>query len=672
MAGQPPLADEGPWVVQVSYDGRAELEAILAINNPWHVDPLRQLVVLEADAEQLQHLQRLGVPVVVDQELSAQLNQLNQRLPNQTSGIPGDYYCYRTVEETLDTIQQLAASYPNLASWIDMGDSWEKTEPDGEAGYDLVVLHLTNSAVTDPKPALFVMSSVHAREYTPAELNTRFAEYLLDNYDQDADVTWLLDYTDIYLLLQANPDGRKKAETGLYWRKNTNNNYCSDSNSRGADLNRNFSFQWYGCGNEMCSSSDPCEIDFRGPEAASEPETQSIEAFLRTIFPDQRPDLITAAAPLTTTGVFVDLHSYGSQVLWPWGFTYTEAPNGDALQTLGRKMAYWNEYDPFQASSLYPTDGATDDFAYGELGIAAFTWELGTAFFQDCSTFEQTILPDNLAALLYTAKASHAPYLLPAGPEVSDITLSVTSVPAGDAVHLEAVVDDTHYQTSSGVEPVQTIAAAELTLDSPPWITTTVPLTIALEPADGVFDSTVESVVGTIDTGSLTPGRHTVFVRGRDAAGNWGAVSAAFLTVTEPLPDTTWTRTADSHPWAAGTVVLAEAGGMLQVTDVLSGTQSLVLTESWQPEALAVHSVQVDPIGDTLLISTTSALTLTVPITSTRPLTLTRVFELLPGEWDETIVQTDLVADDAWLAEKPFTIRKVIWHFLYLPVLLGS
>jgi hypothetical protein len=57
-------------------------------------------------------------------------------------------------------------------------------------------------------------------------------------------VTWLLDHHEVHLMLQSNPDGRKQAETGLLWRKNVNNDYCSNSDSRGADLNRNFDFEW--------------------------------------------------------------------------------------------------------------------------------------------------------------------------------------------------------------------------------------------------------------------------------------------------------------------------------------------------------------------------------------------------------------------------------------------
>ena len=41
--------------------------------------------------------------------------------------------------------------------------------------------------------------------------------------------------------------------------------------------------------------------------------------------------------------------------------------NGAELWALGRKFAYYNDYRP-QQGSLSTVDGATKDFAYGELG----------------------------------------------------------------------------------------------------------------------------------------------------------------------------------------------------------------------------------------------------------------------------------------------------------------
>jgi hypothetical protein len=50
-----------------------------------------------------------------------------------------------------------------------------------------------------------------------------------------------------------------------------------------------------------------------------------------------------------------------------------------------------------------------------------------------------------------------------------------------------------------------------------------------MDASDGNFDSPVEDVNGVQSTDGLGMGRHIVFVRGQDFAGNWGPVSAAFF-----------------------------------------------------------------------------------------------------------------------------------------------
>jgi|GEM_PF-468180 len=527
----PSFQDGGPWVVRAYYTGEQMVRDLAAWNAPWEVNRDARYVVVEVDVDDYARLLAAGFRVEIDAPLTTQLRRPNVMLPGQTSGIPG-YPCYRTVEETFATAEAIAAEYPHLATWIDIGDSWEKTASGGARGYDMMVLRLTNQAIPGPKPALFVMSSMHAREYTPAELNTRFAEYLVAHYDVDADVTWVLDHHEIHLLLQANPDGRKQAEAGLSWRKNTNENYCSPTSSlRGADLNRNYTFMWGCCGG---GSNNPCDITYRGPAPASEPETQAVQNYVRALFPDQRADDLTAAAPLTATGIFLDLHSYSELVLWPWGFTSTPAPNATGLRTLGRKFAYFNGYTPTQAWWLYPADGTTDSFAYGELGLAAYTFELGTEFFQACDVFENTILPTNMPALLYAAKAVRAPYMLPSGPEALDVTVTPTGTLQGSAVEVSAIIDDTRYHRSRSVEPVQSIVAAEYYINVPPWIETATAYPMAA--ADGSFDAPVETVTAMLDVTGLSAGRHTLYVRGQDADGNWGVVSAVFVTVAEPAP----------------------------------------------------------------------------------------------------------------------------------------
>jgi len=68
------------------------------------------------------------------------------------------------------------------------------------------------------------------------------------------------------------------------------------------------------------------------------------------------------------------------------------------------------------------------------LGVAAYTFEIGTAFFQACNDFENTILPENMPALLYGFKAARRPYQTPAGPEVHSISCASKPQPTQPAL----------------------------------------------------------------------------------------------------------------------------------------------------------------------------------------------------------------------------------------------
>ncbi|HZY41997.1 MAG TPA: peptidase M14, partial [Anaerolineae bacterium] len=216
-------------------------------------------------------------------------------------------------------------------------------------------------------------------------------------------------------------------------------------------------------------------------------------------------------------------------VLWSWGFTSNLAPNATGLQTLGRKFAYFNNYTPQQSVELYPTDGTTDDTNYGELGVAAYTFELGTNFFQACTTFENTILPNNLPALLYAAKAARRPYQTPAGPDAINMTVTPMAT-TGLTATLSATANDTRYNNSNGTEPTQLITAARYTVDTPSWVigTATLPMTAT----DGAFNTSSEGVTAVVDAAGLSVGRHTLFVEAQDASGNWGVPTAIYLEVT--------------------------------------------------------------------------------------------------------------------------------------------
>lgn len=478
------------------------------------------LFVLTTQPE-IDRLRAQGYTVNVDQAQTAQLQRAS------VSSFMGGY---RTVPEMQTLLQQRAAQYPTLARFFTYGQSWEKTR-NAQAGHDLFGIELTNTERTGPKPTFLLMAAIHARELSTSEVALRFVDYLLSNYGVDGDVTWLLDEHRVVVVPVANPDGRRLAEQGYTQRKNTDNAYSAaagetctqpptDGSQYGVDLNRNSSWDW---GVVNAPTEPKCGLTYPGPAAASEPETAALQRLVRQYFPDQRGPNPGDAAPATATGVMITLHSYSNLVLWPWGATRAEAPNGAQLALFGQKMAGYDGYTAQQSVDLYPTSGTTDDWAYGELGTAAFTFEIGPQF-GPCSGFMPpfqcldgglggSFWPRNLPALLYAATLARTPYTLVYGPTPE----TLTAAPAGNRTQLSAEFDEVR---NGG----QAISGAEYYVDTPPWRGGT---PTAMSAADGAFDSTRETATATL---LVLNGRHLVYVRARDANNNWGPVRAVWIT----------------------------------------------------------------------------------------------------------------------------------------------
>jgi carboxypeptidase T len=516
---------EDPVVVRVETRDRALIGRLATEHGHVAVYRAKGQVAFETDAKQRAALAARGVRFEVD---AAGTSDLRALLRGAKDGIPG-FACYRTVAETNARLDALAAQYPALLALVDAGDSWERTQSPG-AGDDLRVARITNGAVAGPKPALFVTTAIHPRELPTAETGLRFVERLLAGYGSDPDVTWIVDHHEVHVMVLTNPDARRRAETGLSWRKNTNNNHCANSNSRGVDLNRNLGFRWGGLG----ASAAPCDTTFRGPAPLSEPEAIAVDAYQRLLFPDRRGPGLSDPAPADTSGIYIDVHNNAAQVLWPYGIDETTvAPNDAALRTLGRRLAWHNGYEPLQINGLYPATGSTADNAYGELGVASYALELGgEGFSASCTGFEAAIAPDNVAALLYAARVVRAPYLLPAGPDVLDVATSQPLAFPGDAVRIAATADDTRFSQAAGSEATQVVTGARVWIDTPPWSGGGTPQ--ALAAVDGTFDGPREQVATSLATGALSLGRHFVWLQARDASGADGPPSAAFLTIVDP------------------------------------------------------------------------------------------------------------------------------------------
>lgn len=335
-------------------------------------------------------------------------------------------YCggYRTASAHLARLTEVARKFPALTSVVDYGDSWLKVR--GRGGRDLKAICITKKKAGDcalrpdsPKPRFVFMAQVHAREIASGEVAQRYIDLLTTGYGGNAEVTAILDITEVWVIPVANPDGVDIVSSGGNYprlqRKNANNTKgnCGVPDN-GIDLNRNSTFMW-GVGDG--SSPAPCDQDYRGTAAGSEPEVRSMQRLFRQLFPDQRGPNLSDPAPATTRGTMITMHSYGNMIIVPWGFNGQNSPNNTALRALGRKFAAFNGYVIGTGAQAvgYNASGVTDDFTYGALEVASFTFEIGPqsgscgGFFPKWSCVDSMLWPKNKGALLAAAKAAKAP-----------------------------------------------------------------------------------------------------------------------------------------------------------------------------------------------------------------------------------------------------------------------
>ncbi|MCK8679051.1 M14 family metallopeptidase [Streptomyces lichenis] len=260
-------------------------------------------------------------------------------------------------------IQATARAHPGITKVVSIGKTVK--------GQDILALKLSKGATKQrdgSKPATLYLSNQHAREWITPEMNRRLLHHYLDGYGKDPRITRIVDSTELWFVLSANPDGYDFTHAdpaNRQWRKNLRDN---DGDGRiapgdGVDLNRNFSYKW-GYDNEG-SSPDPADETYRGTGPASEPETRAIDAFQKRIGFRYGINYHSAAQLL--------LYGVGWQVA-------TDTPDDVPLKALAgtpEKSAVPG-YRPQVSSELYTTNGEADGHAANVNGMQMFTPEMST------------------------------------------------------------------------------------------------------------------------------------------------------------------------------------------------------------------------------------------------------------------------------------------------------
>jgi hypothetical protein len=130
-AGKSRTAGGDHRVVRAYYTDRQMVDDLAAWLEPWEVHHDEGYLVVGVTQAEYDLMLAAGFRLETDERRTSELNRPAEMLPGQASGIPG-YPCYRTVEETFSTAAAIAASHPELATWLDVGDSWEKSTAGGK------------------------------------------------------------------------------------------------------------------------------------------------------------------------------------------------------------------------------------------------------------------------------------------------------------------------------------------------------------------------------------------------------------------------------------------------------------------------------------------------------------------------------------------------------------
>ncbi len=281
---------------------------------------------------------------------------------NWEYGSMGNYY---TLSEVMDELDAMHDLYPAL---ISERQPLSTTNLSHEGRMQYWVKISDYPTFNENEPEVLYTGVHHAREPMSVQQTIFYMWYLLENYESDEEIRYLVDNTEMYFVPVINPDGyeynyQTNPNGGGMWRKNRRDN---GGGSFGVDPNRNYGYMW-GLDNTG-SSPNPDDLTYRGPEAFSEPEIQNIRDF----------------CDLNEFKIALNYHSYSDLLLYTWGWSEEPCEHNDMLHDFSVLMTKENNYVYGPGSTtIYPTNGGSDDWMYGEQEtkdvIFSFTPEVGSS-----------------------------------------------------------------------------------------------------------------------------------------------------------------------------------------------------------------------------------------------------------------------------------------------------
>lgn len=221
----------------------------------------------------------------------------------------------------------------------------------------------------------FFIFGEHPRELISVELALYLIEKLCDEDNLE---------TQLVIVVNANPEGRRRVESG---------EFCLRTNNNGVDLNRNWGAYWEKT--SCVGKKQTCS----GPEAYSEAETRR----MREIFDDFSPSL------------FISIHSGVDSMLYPYAYTYdsidseTEENLNSLLNSVKSDAGLYSDIGQVSSILNYLSSGTCLDYAYSKLVTHSYAFEIYVETSR--SALQVTLEPDDSVCFSIYNPKTHEDYL---------------------------------------------------------------------------------------------------------------------------------------------------------------------------------------------------------------------------------------------------------------------
>jgi len=274
----------------------------------------------------------------------------------------GDRGVYHTYAQIGQILYQAMIDHPAIADTFIIGNTVQ-----GRPIYGIRISDNVGSEEAEPEVRL--ASTMHGNEPPGLEMLLYLVEFLTNEYGTDADATFLVNNFELHIIPCINPDGRVAG---------------TRYNANGVDLNRNF----------------PVPDGSIGDDGTY---TEQIETIHFKNYGYDHHFVISENG-----------HSGALVVNYPWDYTYTLAPDNNAIIKMSLEYSTYNlpmyngsfPQGITNGAQWYVVKGSLQDWSYHETGAIDVTIEYSNSFQPPASALDSLWTIDNKQSFIHFIKSA--------------------------------------------------------------------------------------------------------------------------------------------------------------------------------------------------------------------------------------------------------------------------